>query len=302
MSETIEKTFPVSGPARLNLSNICGSVEIRPGEENAIQVTAVKQTGSGDAGRTLVEMTQQVDGTVSVVTRYPDGAWNWLFGAHPCLVDYVVTVPRRSSVKVSGVSSELDVQGLEGEFNFRSVSGEISLRDLTGPVSLRTVSGKVQGERLSGAFELDTVSGDVTLRGSDLPQVKAATISGDLELQTGLGAGPYAFKSVSGDVCLRVPADARCTAELHTISGIISTALPPSAISYTQGVHTAQVQGGGVKVYLHSVSGDLCLECDEQVSSGSEKKTPSVDERRSVLESLARGEMSVDEAVSHLKG
>jgi len=33
MSEIIEKTFTVSSPARLDLSNIRGSVEVRSGEE-----------------------------------------------------------------------------------------------------------------------------------------------------------------------------------------------------------------------------------------------------------------------------
>ena len=33
MSETIEKTFTVTSPARLNLSNIRGSVEIKAGQD-----------------------------------------------------------------------------------------------------------------------------------------------------------------------------------------------------------------------------------------------------------------------------
>ena len=106
MSETIEKTFTVSSPARLNLSNIRGSVEIRPGDEGVIQVTAVKQTGSGDARRTEIELSQDADGTVKVATHFPDAGWGWLIGSFPCRVDYVVRAPRRCSLNIKGVSNE----------------------------------------------------------------------------------------------------------------------------------------------------------------------------------------------------
>jgi hypothetical protein len=66
--ETIEKTFQVTAPAHLTITNIRGSITIQPGEAGVIEVKAVKH-GNFDSGRYMVEMTQDSDGSVRVETR-----------------------------------------------------------------------------------------------------------------------------------------------------------------------------------------------------------------------------------------
>jgi hypothetical protein len=277
MSETMEKTFTVASAAQLDLSNIRGSVKIHHGEDGVIHVTATKDTNSGDASRTVIEFSQATDGTVKVATRFPDGAWSWLIGSFPCRVDYVVQAPRKCSLKIKGVSSETVAEGFEGQFSFDSVSGEMTLNSLTGPVKvntvsgevemaeltgdlhLTTVSGKVSGKRINGPVQLNTVSGGVSLEESSLPSVDATTVSGGMVYQTAFGAGPYRFNSVSGDVELVVPSETRLSAELRAVSGKLSTKLPATSTTRQNGSQTIEVQGGGVKVYLKSVSGNLSL-------------------------------------------
>lgn len=277
MSEIIEKTFTVASPARLELSNIRGSVEVHPGEEGTIRVHVTKDANSGDASRTEIELSQASDGSVKVATHFPEGAWSWLFGSFPCRVDYVVQAPRNCSLKINGVSSKAIAEGFEGEFSFHSVSGEMTLRNLSGPVkvntvsgavelaeltgdlNLTTVSGRVSGKHIQGPVHLNTVSGRVALDESSLSSVDATTVSGRMEYQTAFGAGPYRFNSVSGDVELLVPPETRCSAELHAISGKLFTKLPATSIAKQNGNQTAEIQGGGVNIYLHSVSGNLSL-------------------------------------------
>jgi len=277
MSEIMEKNFTVTSPARLDLSNIRGSVEIHPGEEGVIHIQLTKDANSGDAKRTEIELSQPTDGTVKVATHFPDSAWSWLFGSFPCRVDYVVQAPRKCSIKINGVSSDAVAEGFEGEFSFHSVSGEMTLRGLTGPVKVNTVSGKVElaeltgdlhlttvsgkvsGKRIRGPVHLNTVSGQVSLDESSLSSVDATTVSGRMEYQTAFGAGPYHFHSVSGDVEMLVPLDTQCSAELHAISGKLYTKLPAISIARQNGNQIAEIQGGGVKVFLQSVSENLSL-------------------------------------------
>jgi DUF4097 and DUF4098 domain-containing protein YvlB len=277
MSEIIERTFPVASLAHLDLSNIRGNVEIRPGEDGAIHVTAAKDPHSGDPQRTEIELSQDPDGTVKVATHFPDAAWSWLIGSFPCRVDYVVHTPRKCSVKVDVVSSKIFTEGLEGEFSFHSVSGAITLRDLGGPMKvktvsgemelvgltgdlqLNTVSGQVSGRQILGPVHLDTVSGKIALEESSLPSVIASTVSGRMIYQTAFGEGPYRFSSVSGDVELLIPPETQCSAELHAISGKLSSKLPATSTSLQKGHQTMQIQGGGVGITLNSVSGNLSL-------------------------------------------
>jgi Putative adhesin len=277
MSEIIEKTFTVASQARLDLSNIRGSVEVRAGEEGVIRVRVTKDANSGDASRTEIELSQATDGSVKVATHFPEGVLSWLFGSFPCRVDYVVQAPRKCSLKINGVSSETLAEGFEGEFSFHSVSGGMTLRSLSGPVkvntvsggveladlagdlNLTTVSGKVSGKHIQGPVHLNTVSGQVALDESSLSSVDASTVSARMEYQTAFGTGPYRFNSVSGDVELLVPPETRCSAELHAISGKLFSKLPATSISRQNGNQTAEIQGGGVRVHLHSVSGNLSL-------------------------------------------
>ncbi|MFA5874046.1 MAG: DUF4097 family beta strand repeat-containing protein [Anaerolineales bacterium] len=301
MSENIEKTFSVASPARLSVSNIRGSVEIHPGEDGVIQVTAIKQHYTGDEKRTGIEINQEADGTVKAATRFPDGGWNWLFGSQPCEVDYVVKAPRQCSLKLNGVSNTVLAEGFEGAVSVNSVSGEITLRDLTGSVRIHTVSGEADGDRIAGSLSLDTVSGDVALKESAFSSIKANTVSGDMRIRTSLTEGPYDFKSVSGQVRLTVPPDTHCTGELHSVSGDLVSAFPVTGYSRQHGSQMVNVQGGGVKISLNSVSGDLSLDCDGEIPPAPEPlKTFSSEERRAVLERVERGELTVDEALGHL--
>jgi hypothetical protein len=301
MSETIEKTFTVSSPARLFVNNIRGSVEIHPGEDGVILVTAIKQSIAGDDKRTEIEISQDTDGAVKAATRFPDEGWNWMFGIQPCEVDYVVKAPRQCSLKLNGVSNTVLAEGFEGDTNVNSVSGEITLRDLAGSVRIHTVSGDAEGEHIAGSLNMDTVSGDVALKESVLSSIKGNTVSGDMRIRTSLTEGPYDFKSVSGDIRLTVPSDTHCTGELHSLSGVLVSAFPTNNSSRHHGSQTVYVQGGGVNISLHSVSGNLSLDCDGEIPPAPEPvKTSSVEKRRTVLERVERGELTVDEALNQL--
>ena len=173
--ETKQKTFQVTSPARLDLSNIRGSVEIHPGEADQVEVMAVKHTESGDAESTEIELSQGADGSVTVATHFPEGWWLWLLGSRPCRVDYLVKVPQGSLLKLKGVENSVLVDGLEGQIDLTSVSGDLTLRNLTGPVHINTVSGDVSATRLFGALELVTVSGDLQATDEQQDSISAKT-------------------------------------------------------------------------------------------------------------------------------
>jgi hypothetical protein len=303
MSESLVTSFNVPSPAKLSIRNIRGSIEILPGEDGVIKLTAIKQPLSGDEKRTEIEITQEDDGTVRANTCFPDGSWNWLFGSQPCEVDYEVKVPRLCSLKVNGVSNTVLAQGCEGEFSVNSISGEITLRDLIGSVRIHTVSGDTNGGRIKGSISLDTVSGEVTLKESNLSFIQGKSVSGDMRICTSLAEGPYNFISVSGDVCLTVPPETKCTAELQSVSGDLFSAFPISGTSIHHRSRVTNVHGGGVKISLHSVSGDLSIDCEGVLPEYADSlKISTSEERRIVLERVERGELTVEEAVGQLQG
>lgn len=281
------ETFSIGEAARLKLDNIRGQVDVRAGEPGVITVHAVKRDPEL-AAATSIEIGQAADGTVTVHTHFPKGR------GRPSRVDYTVRVPPQCSVALDVVECNTLVQGLSGDLRAHTVSGNLRLADLAGRLHVHTVSGEILGERLrtSDAIHLHAVSGAVTLLDSDLPAATATTVSGDLNLQTRLGRGPYTFNSVSGAVRLHVPADTRCALSLHTMSGRVHSNVP---YHRPRGADEA----AGPTVRLHSVSGDLWLiSTEEQAATTTQPPAPN---RRDVLERIDRGELSVDEAVEALK-
>ena len=318
--ESIEKTFQVTAPARLIISNIRGSVTIQPGEANVIEVKAVKH-GSFDNERNRVEMTQDPDGSVRVETRSNEALFGFL--SYPPKVDYTVRVPQGIHLEASCISSSLTVGDLEGVFKLKTISGDVVIKKLSGPLKIGAVSGDITGTQLSGVLDLNTVSGDVHLTESNFPSADGSTVSGNLLLQTPIADGPYHFSSVSGSVRMLVPVETRCNVELNSVSGSIRSSLPASATRMGHGLKVTQVQGGGTAVRLKSVSGGVSIETEGtpanpvsttgnvsddfippmpsippvppvQVTQSSPPETLSTSE---ILQRIERGEMTVDEAL-----
>ena len=320
MSDTdeINHSFPVSGPARLTLRNVDGVIDIAAGDADVISVRAYKHPGPG-ANQTEIEIAQDADGQVSVITHYLEDVIARLFHPYhhgPARVDYTVRLPKTCEVDVAFVSGSARLQGLAGDFALRSVSGPIDLEDLAGQLKINTVSGPVTGAhiRLDGCLSFDTVSADLILANSFVPAVAGTGVSAQVRLQTTLGAGPYHFRSVSGDVWLVVPSAGGCQVDMHSLSGRLRT----NAVTvrhHSNAGHTRVAFGDakGPEVHFQTVSGDLHLvtpdgqteaEADKPAAEAAPPDAPagaSSHERLAILDRLARGELSVDEAVSTLK-
>jgi DUF4097 and DUF4098 domain-containing protein YvlB len=302
----IKRSFPVSGLARLSVQNVDGQIDIAPGEDGVISVRAYKHPGPG-ANQTEIEISQDADGRVSVITHYLEDLIARLFHplhSGPARVDYTIRLPMACQVEVATVSGPARLQGLAGEFDLRSVSGPIVLQDLSGRLRLNTVSGSATGAqvRLEDSLTVETVSGDIILADSFVPAVAANSVSAQVRLQSALGAGPYQFHSVSGDVWLDLPAAAACQVDLHSLSGRLHTVLPASRQQVRGGwTRVAIGDAGGPEIRLHSVSGDLHLLAPESPAEVAPDAPAPAPDRMDVLDRLARGELSVDEAVNTLK-
>lgn len=317
--QEIQETFSVPSPARLKLENVRGTVDIQAGEPGSLSVTAVKHLDNAHPERTHIEMFQAEDGQVTVATRFGVNDWARGLGfgrGKPCRVDYTVRLPRDCELDVSVVDSDVTAAGLEGAFRLHTVSGNLRLSDLAGVLDLNSVSGDVAGARLraSEPVRLRTVSGDITLVDCELPGADGNSVSGDINLSLRLGAGPYRFKTVSGNVRLDAQAGSGTAhAELSSLSGDLHTNLPlqyrrsgPGHVKAAAGT-----PGAGPEVKLNSVSGDLWLAVNgqsEATDASAEAAAQRGDatgaatvNRAEILERVARGEMSVDEAAAALK-
>jgi len=289
------------------VSNVRGHVDIKPGEDEIIHITAIKHKGSGLNGNTQIIIEQEEDGLVVAEARYDKSVTNWFGLNKPSQVDFTIQVPKACSVKVNCVSSSAVVEGLEGDIDINCVSGDLELSDLNGKFNFSSVSGKIIANNLTGPMEMNNVSGKVQITESQIPMMSGKTVSGNVSVETPLTEGPYEFKSVSGNLILITPDDTACTIRTKSVSGTAKVNLPVTSKSGTRNKRLIEVAGGGPEVLVNSVSGVLKIgspnyvkpEEPAEVATTVEPAHPPKSQME-ILREIENGEITVDEALKRL--
>jgi DUF4097 and DUF4098 domain-containing protein YvlB len=308
--DVVEQQFSVSSPAQFTLNTVSGSVVVSPGEDGAIRVRATKSGREEARANTVIDL-EQTGNAVSVHT-HNRGASGILgrFGGQMASVDFVVSVPRSTSVEIKTVSADVRVSGTEGALRVQTVSGEVSVGDVQGDSQLTTVSGDVTAEGLAGTLTLHSTSGDARVAASTLRDFNLHSVSGDFYLDTPLTAGEHYYAhTVSGDLELAIPGGTGVTVQMKTVSGEVHTGFANAEIIKSGRRHwQGRINGGGANLEMQSVSGDLTIRGGEAGSgqhaagqSGSDE-TGEPSRASEILRALEQGEIDVEQALSQLRG
>jgi hypothetical protein len=198
-----------------------------------------------------------------------------------------VTVPRKCQTQVGVVSATAVMSGMTGaRTSVKSVSGEITLDGVTGDVDANTVSGGLEAQGINGRLNFRTVSGDLTLAEGWLERLNANVVSGDVTADIDLDPlGGMQVTTVSGEVTLRLPAEADARVNLHSMSGDVRsefTELRRTSAPASRSVSGSLGAGSG-HVSVNTMSGRVMLlrraghgtaptgaRADEQPDNGSE--------------------------------
>jgi DUF4097 and DUF4098 domain-containing protein YvlB len=131
-----------------------------------------------------------------------------------------VTVPRTCPTQLGVVSASAVMSGISAKASVKSVSGGITLDGMTGDVDAHTVSAALEAQGINGKLNFNTVSGDLTLADGWLESLDANAVSGDVTADIDLDPlGGMHVTTVSGEVTVRLPAEADAQVNLHSMSG-----------------------------------------------------------------------------------
>jgi len=190
-----------------------------------------------------------------------EGLLRWLRPqGHPATV--TVTVPRRCLTQVGVVSATAVMSGIGARTSVRSVFGGITLDGITGDVDANTVSGALEAQGISGRLNFRTVSGELTVADGWLERLDANMVSGDVTADVDLDPlGGMQVTTVSGEVTLRLPAEADARVNLHSMSGDVRSEF--AELKRTSAPASRSVSGslgaGSGHVSVNTVSGRVML-------------------------------------------
>lgn len=173
-----------------------------------------------------------------------------------------VSVPRKCAAQVGVVSATAVVSGISSRASVKSVTGGITLDGVTGDVDANTVSGALEAQGINGRLNFRTVSGDLTLADGWMERLDASVVSGDVTADVDLDPlGGMQVSTVSGEVTLRLPAEADAQVNLHSMSGDVRsefTELTRSSAPASRSVSGSLGAGSG-QVSVTTMSGRVVL-------------------------------------------
>lgn len=195
-----------------------------------------------------------------------------------------VSVPRKCRAQVGVVSATAVMSGISARASVKSVSGGITLDGVTGDVDANTVSGPVEAQGINGKLNFNTVSGDLTLADGWMERLDVNGVSGDVTADLDLDPlGGMQVTTVSGEVMLRLPAEADARVNLHSVSGDVrsefaelrrSSAPASRSVSGSLGAGSGQVSvttmSGRVMLLRRAERGPQDVRADEKPDNENE--------------------------------
>jgi hypothetical protein len=217
--------------AVLHVEARSGAVVVEARDIDVVRIEAVLHVWSdiaadADDALALVDRGIDHDGRKAIV-RAPSlpqssGGWGALFGQRGSRVDYTISVPRATAVRVLSRSGRVHITGTRGIVVTELMSGRCSVEDVQGTVEVSSRSGSVLVERITGNVTASARSG----------RVRVADVKGDVSVEARSGSIEVA------DVTGSVRAEARSgSVSIDDVGGKLHARSRCGAMRYRGPVH-----------------------------------------------------------------
>jgi len=295
-SATFDRTFTVSAPVRLEVSNGSGNIEIRGSADGTVHVHGKVMPGGwsifGGGTKSVEEVAanpplEQNGNTIRIGKNS-----SWLKNVS---IDYQVEVPHDTEIdsevasggitidnvkgpvkassasgyvhvyrverdaNVNAASGSIDVSSVGGYLRISSASGDATVADVKGELRVSAASGSIRIKNPGDRVDASAASGSVEVVGAN-SDLKVHAISGSIQVSGNPSANRlWELKTVSGSVELHVPKDASFLLSAESTSGDIRTSIP--VILEEQSKHSlrAHIGDSAGRVEVHTVSGSVSV-------------------------------------------
>jgi len=222
-----DRTVDVRPGGSVSVENVNGHITVSSWDQPRVRIHAVKRASSQEALDAINIDIRQSGNSLSIVTRTPksdgSGFLDFLFGnGGNTAVEYDVTVPRASDLKVD------------------DTNGAISVSDVNGRIELGTTNGRIEALRCGGSVNASTTNGAIR---AELLQVA--------------GSNHMDFETTNGSISLTVPPNFGAEVSAETTNGSIRSDLPVTTRSFSRRELRGTINGGGVQLGLHTTNGSI---------------------------------------------
>ncbi len=242
---SFQRTLTVSAPIAIEVVSGSGRIDVRPGSDGRIEVSARIQASDNwrRSALSAEERVRRIEGNPPIeqsgnVVRIGHIADDEL--RNGVSISYTLTVPPSSSLTSKTGSGSQEVAGVSGRVEANAGSGSLVFKDLGGDLRASTGSGSIVADAVRGAFHATTGSGSIRASGVG-GRITAKTGSGSIDvaqigtggLDVGSGSGSVRARGVRGDLkastasgSLHVQGELSAEWRLSSSSGDVTVSLP----------------------------------------------------------------------------
>ena len=219
---TFDKTFAVTGPTRLELSNSSGNVAIRGGADGKVHIHG-KVTGGwslwGSSEKNIAEAVSNppLEQRGDTIRVGKDSSW-----LKNVSIDYEIEVPRETEIDAGVASGGITIDQVRGPVKCSSASGYVHVYRIERDTQLNAASGAIEVSGIGGFLRVSTASGSVNIANVK-GEVKASAASGSIEIEN--PGDRVEASNASGSVRI---SGANNDVRAHVISGPINISGNPS--------------------------------------------------------------------------
>lgn len=302
--ETVEgsftRTLKVAGAVDLEVKTGAGSIQVRTGAADAVQVLGkIRARDSWKSNLSAAEKVKRLEanppieqnGNIIRIGQIEDEELR-----ENVSISYELVVPAETKLRsatgsgsqtVDGIKGPLDASTGSGELTLSSIgsdvrastgSGGIELRSVQGNLKASTGSGGIRGTAIAGTVTASTGSGTISIDKSGPGDVEATTGSGGIEVngvrgllrvRTGSGSiraegrptGEWNLHTASGSITVRLPAEFAFDLSARSSSGRIHSVHPVTVTGTLERRELrGKVRGGGPLLALSTSSGSIRIE------------------------------------------
>lgn len=159
-----EKTFTVSGPARLALTTFDGNIEVRGWDRNEVLVE-VEKRGPDQATVEKIQVKAVQDGNaITIDVPKPSPLVTTGFRSTPS-ASLIVSVPTQTAVSARSGDGAVTIRRVNGNVDVDTEDGSVRVEELKGDLAVRTGDGAVDARQIDGSARINTGDGSIRADG-----------------------------------------------------------------------------------------------------------------------------------------
>jgi len=218
-----ERVLILDPGGSFSLDNVNGDVTVRASEGQQVKIVALKRARAMDQAKAQAALSkikvaiESSPGEILVKTLYPNAKGGLLNLGAWVSVDYTITVPRGTILKLSGVNGTVDVAVPAAHVSCEVTNGSIRAEG-AGLLSATTVNGSIHFA-VQDIREVSSTNGAIegTLHSLKPGSGKVETVNGSITLSFAKGAAfRIEAENVNGSIRNDLPG---LTGEKHSVSG-----------------------------------------------------------------------------------